>query len=109
MEICFDEESVFHVCMLQVHLTKEIQTASRQLCHRQMNWFRKESNFRWIQADQNMESILEEITTYWNRDQHEGMCGYHHCCVKAYAVCHSSTNWSLNQNDSILILAAPLI
>ena len=57
---------------MQIQLAKDIQNASRQLCHRQMNWFRKDSKFKWIQADQDHEQVMEEIMTlYCNEEANE--------------------------------------
>ena len=48
-----------------IQLTKEIQSASRQLCHRQMHWFRKEDRFRWINATRDP---VKDILNVWNTD-----------------------------------------
>lgn len=34
-----------------IQLAKDIQSASRQYCHKQMQWFRKEPAFRWLLVD----------------------------------------------------------
>lgn len=54
-----------------VSLAKDIQTASRQLCHRQMHWFRKEPAFRWVHADQDPEDLLNELVMHWERSESE--------------------------------------
>jgi tRNA dimethylallyltransferase len=54
-----------------VDLVKDIQTASRQLCHRQMHWFRKEPAFRWVNVDQDPQDLLNELLMHWERSESE--------------------------------------
>lgn len=46
-----------------IELVKDIQSASRQLCHKQMKWFRKEDKFRWINATGDS---VNDILRFWN-------------------------------------------
>ncbi|KAI8109417.1 hypothetical protein M9434_000699 [Picochlorum sp. BPE23] len=56
-----------------IDLAKDIQTASRQLCHKQMHWFRKEEKFRWIQADGlTRDDLVQELIHHWEKDEHQG-------------------------------------
>eukprot|EP00890_Picochlorum_soloecismus_P003763 jgi/Picsp_1/4388/NSC_01894-R1_trna dimethylallyltransferase 9 len=52
-----------------IQLAKDIQNASRQLCHRQMNWFRKDSKFKWITADQDEEQLVKEIMNMYYKGE----------------------------------------
>ncbi|KAL4419077.1 hypothetical protein ABPG77_002218 [Micractinium sp. CCAP 211/92] len=58
-----------------IELVKQIQAASRKLCHRQMTWFRDEEMFRWIDATAGEEAVLAELLERWAAPQHEGGCG----------------------------------
>lgn len=52
---------------------KDIQSASRKLCHRQLNWFRDDALFRWIEASERDEQdIVDEILRLWNKETHQG-------------------------------------
>ena len=57
-----------------IQLAKDIQTASRKLCHRQLSWFRDDPLFRWIDAAQGQESALAEILQLWDEPAHQGGC-----------------------------------
>ena len=46
-----------------IQLAKEIQAASRKLCHRQMHWFRKEDCFKWVAATGDP---VGDILQIWN-------------------------------------------
>ncbi|KAL4434476.1 hypothetical protein ABPG75_000917 [Micractinium tetrahymenae] len=58
-----------------IELVKQVQAASRKLCHRQMTWFRDEEMFRWIDATAGEEAVLAEMLECWAAPQHEGGCG----------------------------------
>lgn len=42
-------------------MVREVQTASRKLCHRQLSWFRDERLFRWLEGDRPVGTIVDEI------------------------------------------------
>jgi len=44
-------------------LVREVQTASRQYCHRQMTWARGLPLFQWISASQSPDAVLNQITS----------------------------------------------
>lgn len=52
-----------------IQLAKEIQSASRKLCHRQMHWFRKEDAFHWIDASTG--DPVGAILQIWDGDDDE--------------------------------------
>lgn len=58
-----------------IELVKQVQAASRKLCHRQMTWFRDEEMFRWIDATAGEEAVLDELLERWAAPRHEGGCG----------------------------------
>ena len=45
----------------QVQLVHDIQRASRNLCHRQLSWFRDEPLFTWLDADRQPEVVTADI------------------------------------------------
>lgn len=51
-------------------LVQKMQSASRQLCHRQMSWFRDEKQFVWIEANRNFHDVVAEILELWNKPEH---------------------------------------
>ncbi|CAL5221867.1 g4129 [Coccomyxa viridis] len=44
-----------------VQMVRDIQTASRKLCHRQLSWFRDERLFKWLEGDRPLNTIVDEI------------------------------------------------
>ncbi|PRW59253.1 tRNA dimethylallyltransferase 9 [Chlorella sorokiniana] len=68
-----DPESLTEQSVIQA--VQAVQAASRQLCHKQMTWFRDEELFRWIDATQGEEAVLAEMLQRWAAPQHEGGCG----------------------------------
>ena len=56
---------------MQLALIKEIQSASRQYCHRQMTWARGLPLFHWVDACQNPGAVVQEIATSLST-QHRG-------------------------------------
>ena len=46
---------------MQVQMVRDIQAASRKLCHRQLSWFRDERLFKWLEGDRAVTSIVDEI------------------------------------------------
>ena len=45
----------------QVQLVHDIQRASRNLCHRQLSWFRDEPLFTWLDADREPEQVTADM------------------------------------------------
>ena len=45
----------------QVQLVAEVQRASRNLCHRQLSWFRDEPLFAWVDADRDAADVSADI------------------------------------------------
>ncbi|EFN51365.1 hypothetical protein CHLNCDRAFT_55198 [Chlorella variabilis] len=72
---CHDDPQAHATEAGVIQLVKAIQTASRQLCHRQMSWFRDEGMFRWVDATAGEEAVLAEVLERWHQPQHEGGCG----------------------------------
>lgn len=58
-----------------IQLARDIQTASRKLCHRQLSWFRDDPLFRWIDATKGKDATVEEILGLWTEPGHRGGCG----------------------------------
>ncbi|EIE19274.1 isopentenyl transferase, partial [Coccomyxa subellipsoidea C-169] len=44
-----------------VQMVRDIQRASRNLCHRQLSWFRDEPLFRWVEAGREPADIVDDI------------------------------------------------
>ena len=42
-------------------MVREIQRASRKLCHRQLSWFRDERLFKWLENDRPVEAVVDEM------------------------------------------------
>ena len=42
-------------------MVRDVQAASRKLCHRQLSWFRDERLFKWLEGHRPVESIVDEI------------------------------------------------
>jgi tRNA dimethylallyltransferase len=58
-----------------VQLAREIQSASRQLCHKQLSWFRDDSLFKWIDAAQGQKETVDQILELYDTPAHQGGCG----------------------------------
>jgi tRNA dimethylallyltransferase len=61
-----------------LQLVKAIQDSSRTLSKKQMNWFRDEAIFRWIDVGGLAKSeteVVEEVVRVWEEEEHEGGCG----------------------------------
>jgi hypothetical protein len=56
----------------QVELVHAVQTASRQYCHRQLTWARGLPLFKWVDADQGHEAVVEQILSELEAAQHPG-------------------------------------
>jgi hypothetical protein len=76
---------------LQVRMVREVQAASRKLCHHQISWFRDDGAFRWVDAAQGEAAAVEEVLERWGRAGHEGEgqrgAGRAACRVAAYSSC----------------------
>jgi tRNA dimethylallyltransferase len=46
---------------VQEQLVRDVQTASRQLCHRQLSWFRDERLFKWVEGDRPVGAVVDDI------------------------------------------------
>ncbi|CAK0779903.1 hypothetical protein CVIRNUC_004884 [Coccomyxa viridis] len=44
-----------------VQMVRDVQAASRKLCHRQLSWFRDERLFKWLEGDRPVGSIVDDI------------------------------------------------
>jgi tRNA dimethylallyltransferase len=53
-------------------LVREVQAASRGFCHRQLNWFRGDPDFRWVDAARPEEEIVAEVLAGWEAPAFEG-------------------------------------
>lgn len=58
-----------------VELARTIQTASRQLCHKQLSWFRDDPLFKWIDASQGQKETVDQILELYKTPAHQGGCG----------------------------------
>lgn len=58
-----------------VELARTIQTASRQLCHKQLSWFRDDPLFKWIDASQGQKETVNQILELYKTPAHQGGCG----------------------------------
>jgi tRNA dimethylallyltransferase len=58
-----------------VQLAREIQSASRQLCHKQVSWFRDDPLFKWIDASQGEKESVDQILELYETPAHQGGCG----------------------------------
>lgn len=58
-----------------VQLVKDIQSASRSLCKRQINWFRDDPMFMWVDARQAFDDVTEEVLSAFHRAKHPGNGG----------------------------------
>ncbi|GAB4815722.1 hypothetical protein N2152v2_002768 [Parachlorella kessleri] len=58
-----------------IQLVRDIQTASRKLCHRQMVWFRDDPMFKWVDATAGDDQVIAEILDCWGQPAHQGGCG----------------------------------
>ena len=59
-----------------IQLTKDIQSASRKLCHKQISWFRDDALFQWVDASSSdPTSVVDKIVKYWEEEEpHQGGC-----------------------------------
>lgn len=55
-----------------VNLVRDVQSASRQFCRRQFNWFRENDTFLWIDAARDRDVILQDILHSWELESHQG-------------------------------------
>lgn len=60
-------------CRAQVQMVRDIQKASRNLCHRQLSWFRDEQLFRWVDAERELSEVVDEIVAELSSDSHTGI------------------------------------
>lgn len=67
-----EADVVVSLLFLQVQLVKDIQSASRQLCKRQINWFRDDPLFTWVDARQPLEAVVEEVALAIDQTEHAG-------------------------------------
>ena len=56
----------------QVQMVRDIQRASRNLCHRQLSWFRDEPLFQWVDAARQPSDIVNDIIASLADDTHKG-------------------------------------
>ncbi len=60
-------------------MVRNIQSASRKLCHRQLSWFRDEPLYRWLDAARPADDVATEIATMLEAETHdagEGQNGF---------------------------------
>jgi tRNA dimethylallyltransferase len=56
-----------------LQLVKAVQDSSRALSKKQMNWFRNEAIFRWVDASGRSEdAVVGEVVGVWEKEEHEG-------------------------------------
>ena len=53
-------------------MVKDIQQASRQLNKRQMTWFRDDPMYRWVDAKQPTETLVQQIVGAVEKPEHVG-------------------------------------
>ena len=58
---------------LQVQMVRDVQAASRKLCHRQLSWFRDERLFKWLEGDRPVGSIVDEIVADFSSPVNPGV------------------------------------
>ncbi|CAL8468281.1 g7821 [Coccomyxa elongata] len=58
-----------------VQLVRDIQKASRNLCHRQLSWFRDEPLFQWVDAAREPAIIVDDIVAELAKEVHTGSSG----------------------------------
>eukprot|EP00887_Chlorella_sp_A99_P000641 scaffold5.g641.t1 len=58
-----------------IALVKDVATASRQYCTRQMTWFRDDAQFKWVDATRGDEAVVADILAAWDAPAHAGGCG----------------------------------
>lgn len=51
---------------------RDIQKASRNLCHRQLCWFRDEPLFQWVDAAREPADIVDDIVAELAKEVHTG-------------------------------------
>lgn len=68
---CMDQGEVTETDVLR--LVTAVQNATRELCKKQLNWFRDDTLFLWMDAQS--EQLVEDILQQWNSPAHIGGCG----------------------------------
>lgn len=69
---------VWHLCshrcnaIVQEQLARDVQTASRKLCHRQLSWFRDERLFKWLEGDHPVGAIVDDIIAVYEAPVNPG-------------------------------------
>ena len=53
-------------------MVKDIQQASRQLCKRQMTWFRDDPMYMWLDAKQPVADSVQQIISTLQEPEHMG-------------------------------------
>ena len=51
---------------------RDVQTASRKLCHRQLSWFRDERLFKWLEGDRPVGAIVDDIIADYAAPENPG-------------------------------------
>ncbi len=54
-------------------MVRDIQRASRNLCHRQLSWFRDEPLFQWVEAGREPADIVDDIIAALADSSHKGV------------------------------------
>ena len=54
-------------------MVKDIQQASRQLNKRQMTWFRDDPMYQWLDAQQPVHTLVQQIVEAVEKSEHVGM------------------------------------
>ena len=90
-----EADIVVSLLFLQVQLVKEIQSASRQLCKRQINWFRDDPLFTWVDARQPLEAVVEEVALAIDQTEHAG---------NIQTSCCSMVSWSSIRDGAIAMV-----
>ena len=63
---------------------RDIQKASRNLCHRQLSWFRDEPLFQWIDAAREPADIVDDIIAELAKEVHTGILPLASSCTRLY-------------------------
>ena len=53
-------------------MVRDIQTASRKLCHRQLSWFRDERLFKWLEGGRPVDAVVDEILADFHSPSNAG-------------------------------------
>ena len=51
---------------------RDVQGASRQLCTKQVSWFRDDAAFAWVDASGGQEAVVDAVLESWAHPQHKG-------------------------------------